>query len=358
MAACTALFLLIAAVAPVQAVKPKPAYTLAEIAAGLRKWRTRVETVQVLFESKSENFRKDRPPRESQACRYFGKWAWSESGKYRRYWWTITYGGRVSDSLMAHDGRFSFELSSPGGDPPKAPDRVLIRAYQGSRDLSDFSWFRTPYFCIAFHAGDGGVGFQWLDEHIDAGNVTLAGTEIVGGRNLPVLKLPVSYFKLDNNGNRVLTHGRPHRLTIDPDHGYLVKKHEYLVDSAERSGEIHVTEEFRRVPLPGAPDVWFPAKGYEEGLSNGELQYRSRWEVHSVKLNEKLDDSLFHPKIPPGTKIEDRTPDRAFTPKPSPPEPSRSERIQYWLAWLIGAAVAAACVWMVVRTWKQLRWRK
>jgi hypothetical protein len=302
----------------------------------------------VLIELRYESFRRNGPRRDEQVFAGFSKWAWSKAGKWRWYSWKITYGGQTGDSLWAYDGRFKWEFSSPGGDPPKSPRSVKVDSFIPPRDYSEFSWIRAPYFCIAFHAGDGGQGFQWLDEHIDAGNVRLAGTETVGGRKLPVLELSVPYFDLDNDGNRVLAHGQPHRLTVDPEHGYLVSRNEH-------SGEIHVTEEFQRVAVTGSPDVWFPAKGRYEAWHKGKLQNRMRWKVQSVKLNEQLDDALFQPKIPPGTEIKDQTRGNVFTPKRPPAEPSVQDRIQLWLAWLVGAAVAAACGWMIVRTWKHLR---
>jgi hypothetical protein len=305
--------------------------SLAEIAAGLRAWRTRVETMRVRSRWTHQNLEKAIP---TQTAINSAEGVWSKSGKHRMYWKPDE---RVAKgSLWSYDGRYRFTFDSVRGDPPKDADRVRIEEIKPSRGFS-------ALFLVARDAPHLGMvvtgerNYTWLDELIEVGNVRLAGTEILAGRKLPVLELLT--------GTECVGFRQPQRITVDPFHGYLVKKH-------ERCGEIYVTEEFREISPPG---VWFPVKGYFETWHKGDLQYRTNWQVQSVKLNEQLDDALFHPKIPAGAKIDDHTRGNVFTPKPPPAEPSVRDRIQLWLAWLVGAAVAAACGWMIVRTWKHLR---
>jgi hypothetical protein len=79
--------------------------------------------------------------------------------------------------------------------------------------------------------------------------------------------------------------------------------------------------------------------------------------VTEVDVNADFDDVLFHPTIPTDTKVYDSTTARTYRQGESL-NPTEQDKPQLWLAWLVGAAVAAACVWMIVRTWKQLRGRE
>ena len=324
--------LLVLAVAPVAAVKPKPAVSLSEIAAGLRAWRTQIDTMHLQARWRSTRIIENE--RTSRTWNDFTDWAWSKTGKTRRYYRSTT-NGKTTDYLNAHGERYRFHFDSPGGDPPKTPGRVRIAGYVPSRSralgsLAVVAW-NVPHFGLAWWSGSRST---WLDEMIDGGHVRLAGTEMWDGRKLPVLE--VSSGRND---------GRRHRITVDPQHGFLVKKSEFY-------GNTYIIEEFRKISPPG---VWFPVKGFSIERHVAEREDRTRWRVTSIELNVKFDESLFLPKIPPGSNIEDFTRGRVFTPKPPPKEASPHDRIQMWLAWMIGVAFAAAGVWICVRTWRVLR---
>lgn len=309
------------AAAPVPAAKPKPAVTLAEIAAGLRAWRSRIESIHV-------SVRWTWTPTEGS----YSHWVWTRSGKSRLYY-KRTVDGVVDESLLAFDGRYTFEFESPEGDPPNRARRVRIGNRRLSPDLL-FLAAQAPHLGIVV-AGEG--KWTWLDRLIDRGKVSFVGTEDSQGRKLPVLEL--------STGLRCVNGRRRHRITVDPMHGFLPLKHEFCE-------EIYLTEEFRKVAPPG---VWFPVKGSHESWHNGRLQHRMRWEVQSVKLNEQLDEALFHPKIPAGTIIEDHTREQAFRSRPSAGNASSEPEIQQVLvAWLVGIGLAVLCVWLCVRSWKRV----
>lgn len=318
------------------AVARKPPATLAEIAAALRTWRRQIHSIRVSSELNNDESTQwsKQQRRDSLPADVLKNWIWTEAGQRREYWRYTTNSGQVSDLLTTYDGRFKFEFPSPGGDPPKDPDSVRITTDGLKRVLVQL--FPPHFVCEFVEDAETGVPHGLaLDELIDRGRVRRAGTEAFQGRRLPVLEFLRPQETLV-------------RITVDPAYGYLTRKFE--IDRGKGNGlEVHINDEFRRVSPPG---IWFPVKGRSEYWLKGRLHDRQFWRVHTVKLNEDLDDSLFHPVVPGGTRVLDYTTGRQFS--AIRPHPEEEQHPLEWLAWTVVLLAAAATAALCVRSWRRL----
>lgn len=220
------------------------------------------------------------------------RWTWSSSGKFRRYVSSSNHGRYVWDDLMTYDGRYVYRFKGPHGNPPVNLEHISRGRFFGTPR-------QTACPLELVHNLNGMVehNHQSLVDLLSGGNTGPARVEWSGNPGTPILTItrPRIIFPRMEEARKA---AKPRsdtetiRITLDPRHGYLPR-------IVERETQ-QVVIEFRYVKDPG---VWFPARGYATTTSAAKGGRRRSWQITDVKINTDLDESVFNPGIPEGTRI-------------------------------------------------------
>ena len=276
---------------------------LKKIADAARKWRKSIVNLRIKCEwtwekghlSSKELSAKQREGRDIlQGC----DWIWTDSGKYRRYDWSLNRSQNDGDSLSAVDGERKYVF--------RTGSNRFFRALHGL-------WFPSKYKS------------RWLSDLLDAGKGELTGTENIDGRELPKLKV-------------IKPSGFPVSITVDPRYGYLPR----VVDGGSKARLRTEIEEYQYLKTPG---IWFPKKGVMTAWDpeKGEIYSRSHWRITEVKVNTDLPMSLFRPPI-----LSDAPPFDAQRVSGAP-QPS------FWKRWAVPLLITASLLLLIVATWVRRR---
>lgn len=341
-------------VVPLFAAPPGPRPDAVDhIADALQKWSDTVQNLKMKIEMK-----RVRSGGQSEAGNNIVSgfhWTWSKDGRFRLFEWKHAKGKYVSDRLMTFDGRHYYTIKKPHGDPPTNLDDIVRRKPMSGRRRGLITPLALLHRMNGVRAGD-----RTLSEILRAPSGPDGRFEATNDRGLVRLKftLPrVTYPEGLHGGSRPSAGPAPPperqppaavlstetmTVTLDPKYGYLPREVKTEVGR-------HVVTEFKFLEGPG---IWVPVKGTFTRSSGNERA----WEIKDVEVNAELDEYHFLPPIPEGTPIKEGGKTIPYEdPVKKAREQARMQRIQWWLAWIVGILFAAAAVWMCVRIVRNVR---
>jgi hypothetical protein len=264
---------LVVALVSRQGIAEEAQYTLEEVAARLRAWEARIDTLRVHARTQIDPQAKMAVEAGLGGIKRVGydDWIWTKSGRMRHHHW-VTYDGRPTTmrSLSADSPGGSWTASFTNSPDGVTPSEVSPSAGRASGSVP------TPLFGLWLGRARGG----WLSSAIDRGMVELVAVAELDGRTCVHLRRTERRHSQD--------------FWLDPQHDFLP----VLVETPLAFK--YVVEEFSE-PEPG---FFFPKRGQflQRDRENGETIQSEDWEITAVEFNAPISPSLWDPPAVPEKK--------------------------------------------------------